>query len=89
MASSGEAAATSKRVTGPTLPVGDRHPLAQHAVVLGPEAQPDLERAVGVDQHDLGAGSGPPRTSSNRSRVVVVPSLWVTRRDGARKMSSS
>ncbi len=57
-ASRGEAAATSWRVTGPGLTVGDAHPLAQDAVVLGEEAQRHLERAIGVDEDDLGLRPG-------------------------------
>ena len=39
------------------LTVGDADPLAQHAVVVGAERQRDLERAVGVDEKDVGLGS--------------------------------
>ena len=41
----------------PGLKVGDAHPLAQHAVVLGVEAQRDPERTVGVDEKDVGLGA--------------------------------
>ena len=39
------------------LPVGDARPLAQDAVLLRAERQCDLERAVDVDENDVGAGA--------------------------------
>ena len=41
----------------PRLTVGDPHPLAKDAVVFGVEAHRDLERAVGVDEDDVGCGA--------------------------------
>ena len=38
----------------PGLTVGDAHPLAQHAVIPGVERERDVERAVGVDEEDVG-----------------------------------
>ena len=41
----------------PGLTVGDADPLPQHAVIPGAERQRDLERAVGVDEKDVGRRS--------------------------------
>ena len=39
---------------GPGLAVGDAGPLAHDAVVLAAKTQRDLERAIGIDEHNVG-----------------------------------
>ncbi len=88
MASSGEAAATSKRVTGPgwslvTVTHWRSTPWASARKHMRTSSgQSGSTSTISV----LGPATS---TSSTRSRVVVVPSLWVTRSAGARRVSSS
>ena len=88
VASSGEAAATSKRVTGRRC----RLVTVTHWRSTPSSSARKHSRTSSGQSGSTSTISVPgpsATTSSTRSRVVVVPSPWVTRNDGARRISSS